>query len=438
MPAIGAGGSPILTHGRLHTTLFALLKSSSARRFFIAHFQSELGNGAAYVALVLVAYDRLHSAWAIALVLLADFVPGIIFAAPFGALADRLPRRRLAVGADILRAGAFLGLAAIPSFAPTVGLALLAGVGGALFRPTVNAALPGLVTDEQRSPAIALFSAGASVGLTVGPALTALVCLFGSASLMLAVNGATFLVSAVLLSTVPLGSGAAGPTDDQPDGKQASLWSSTLEGARSAAQTPGVRTLLLIGTGSVLAGALMNVAEPLLATGALGAGNSGYSVLVAVYGAAMVLGSVMLARAGSSVIGLRRRLLIGLVIQGAGMVGSAVAPDLTWAVASFAVTGVGNALNVGPELRLIPELVSQRLLGRVFGLRDMLGNVAFVLAFLSASAVLAAVGVRAVFVLGGFGMVLLAIAGGLAFRPERSAAPAGETLPVVPEPAAAA
>ena len=81
--------------------------------------------------------------WAIALVLLADFLPGIVLAAPFGALADRLPRRRLAVGADILRAGAFIALAVIPSFAATVGLALLAGVGTALFRPAVNAALPG-------------------------------------------------------------------------------------------------------------------------------------------------------------------------------------------------------------------------------------------------------------------------------------------------------
>lgn len=240
--------------------MFAVLKSPATRRFFIAHFQSELGNGAAYVALVLAAYDRLHSGWAIALVLLADFLPGIVLAAPFGALADRLPRRRLAVGADILRAGAFLALAVIPPFAATVGLALLAGVGSALFRPAVSAALPGLVTDEQRSPATALLGAGVSIGLTVGPALTALVLLFGSTTGVLAVNGVTFLVSAALLSTVPLGSGAHARREDhsaddaEAADEPASLWSSTVRGARLAAQTPGVRTLLLIGTGSVLAG----------------------------------------------------------------------------------------------------------------------------------------------------------------------------------------
>jgi MFS family permease len=86
--------------------MFSLLKTPSLRRFFLAHFQSELGTGAAYVALLLVGYERLHSGWAIALVLLANFLPGIVLAAPFGALADRLDRRRLAVGVDLIRAGA--------------------------------------------------------------------------------------------------------------------------------------------------------------------------------------------------------------------------------------------------------------------------------------------------------------------------------------------
>jgi len=318
--------------------LLSLFKSRATRRFFIAHFQSELGNGAAYVSLVLVAYHRLHSGWAIALVLLADFLPGIVFAAPFGALADRFSRRNLAVGADLLRAAAFISLAAVPSFAATVALALLAGVGTALFRPATNAALPTLVVEERRSPAMALYGAGVSLGLTLGPAFTALVLLFGSATLMLAVNGVTFLVSAALLRTVPLGSSPRNGGRAESPEERDSLWSSTVRGVRAAGQIRGVRTLLLFGTGSALAGALMNVAEPLLATGPLGAGSSGYSVLVAVYGGAMIVGSLAVSRAGSSVSGLRRRFVGGLVLQGAGMVGSAVAPNLGWAVASFALT----------------------------------------------------------------------------------------------------
>ena len=77
--------------------------------------------------------------------------------------------------------------------------------------------------------------------------------------------------------------------------------------------------------------------------------------------------------------------------------------------------------------------MSERLLGRITGLRYMLGNMAFVLAFVSAGAVLAALGVRAVFALGGVAMVGLAVAGWLGFRPDRAVQP----LPAAAEPASA-
>ncbi|MGN6869389.1 MAG: MFS transporter [Solirubrobacteraceae bacterium] len=409
--------------------MLSLLKTPSLRRFFLAHFQSELGTGAAYVALLLVAYHRLHSGWAISLVLLADFLPGIVLGAPLGALADRLPRRRLLIGADLVRACAFVGLAVIPSFGATVALALLAGVGSTMYRTTVNAALPGMVSEEQRSPATALYGMNCSIGMTVGPALTALVLLFAPATIVLAANGATFLVSAAVLRTLRIDRATVSPAQSDHATERASLWSSTIEGVQSARRLAGVSLLLFIASASVLAGALMNVAEPLLATGPLHAGSSGYSVLVAVYGASMAAASVATARAGSSVNRLRRWLMIGMAVQGAGMIGSAAAPSLGFATISFALTGAGNGLLAGPEVRLLQELASERLLGRVFGLRDFLVNAAYVVAFVSAGAVLAALGVQAIFALGGAGLLALTAAAWLGFLPTRSA----DTLPALAE-----
>lgn len=400
--------------------MLSLLKTPPLRRFFLAHFQSELGTGAAYVALLLVAYHRLHSGWAISLVLLADFLPGIVLGAPLGALADRLPRRRLLIGADLLRTCAFVGLAVIPSFGATVALALLAGVGSTMYRTTVNAALPGMVGEEQRSPATALYGMNCSIGMTVGPALTALVLLFAPATIVLAANGATFLVSAAVLRTLRIDRATVSPAQSDLATERASLWSSTIEGVQSARGIPGVSILLFIAGASVLAGALMNVAEPLLAIGPLHAGSSGYSVLVAVYGASMAAASAATARAGSSVNRLRRWLMIGMAVEGAGMIGSAAAPSLGFATISFALTGAGNGLLAGPEVRLLQELASERLLGRVFGLRDVLINSAYVLAFVSAGAVLAALGVQAIFALGGAGLLALTAAAWLGFRPTRS------------------
>ncbi|HEX8073340.1 MAG TPA: hypothetical protein VF545_00020, partial [Thermoleophilaceae bacterium] len=55
-----------------------LRKERRGRLFLAAYTQSSLGNGAGYVALVVLAYDRRPSAWAIALVLMADFLPAMV------------------------------------------------------------------------------------------------------------------------------------------------------------------------------------------------------------------------------------------------------------------------------------------------------------------------------------------------------------------------
>jgi len=57
-----------------------LRSNPSLRRLLAAWAQSCLGTGAGYVALLLLTYRYLHTSWAIAAVLLADFLPAIAFA----------------------------------------------------------------------------------------------------------------------------------------------------------------------------------------------------------------------------------------------------------------------------------------------------------------------------------------------------------------------
>ena len=406
-----------------------LRDTPSLRRFFAAFFQSQIGTGAAYVALLLVAYDRFHSGWAIALVLLGEFLPGIVLAPLFGSMADRVSRRRLAVCADLLRALCFVALAIVPSFAATVALALLAGVGTALFRPAINAALPGMVPPERRSQLTAIFYASVNSGLMLGPALAAGLLLITTAPVVLVLNAVSFVVSAGLLAGVDLGPSFATERDDE-DGAEtvASVWADTREGARAAAAMPGVPVLMGVGALVVLTGAMFNVLAPLFATGPLHAGGSGYSVLMALYGLGMVAGSWTNARMGSDIEDLRRRWLVGIALSGLAMAVAALAPNLPLALMAFTLIGLGENLLVGPEMRLMQEMVTERLLGRVFGLKDVLENIAFVSAFLAAGALLSFAGVRAVFVGAGLVTIALAAVGALAFRTRRVAAvPALET-----------
>src|SRR6185503_10455685 len=222
-----------------------LQREPQSRVFFAAHAQSSLGTGAGYVALLVLAYERLDSPWAISLVLVADFLPSMLLGPIFGAAADRWSRRWCAALADLARALAFLSLAFFDGFAVTVALALLAGIGTGLFRPAVMAGLPSLVSPARLPAATSLYGALADLGFTLGPALAAAGLLLADAETVVLVNGLSFAVSAAALTRVPLG---GGDRREEPR----SLVREARAGVRAVAQMPKLRVVITGSSAVVL------------------------------------------------------------------------------------------------------------------------------------------------------------------------------------------
>ncbi len=392
-------------------TLDLLRREPRTRGFFAAHAQSSLGNGAAYVALLVLAYDRLRSPWAITLILLADMVPPMVLGPFCGAAADRWSRRRCAVVADAVRAVAFVGIALIGGFVPMLALALLAGTGTALFRPAILAGLPGLV-DERRLPAAtSLYGALDDFGHTLGPVLAAGLLLLAAPETAMLANGATFVISAVVLARIPLGD--APTSENEP---RTSLLRETREGLRAAASSRCLRCLIAASSSILLFAGLFNVGELLLAKDTLGAGSSGYSVLVAVFGVGVVAGSLAGSK-GGSVNEIGSRYLAGLLLVAVAFIACGLAPGYGAALAAFAACGVGNGLVMVHERLLLQQLVPDRLMGRVFGVKDALASWAFGAGFVGAGVLLPLIDTRALFVLAGAGVLVVWCVASLALRP---------------------
>src|SRR4051812_6662797 len=103
--------------------------------FFAALAQGALGTGATYVAVMLVAYDRLGSAWATAAVLLAETLPGMLAGPLIGAWLDRRDRRRCVIAADAVRAAALVALLFLPGAVALLAVSLVTGLASTVFRP---------------------------------------------------------------------------------------------------------------------------------------------------------------------------------------------------------------------------------------------------------------------------------------------------------------
>jgi MFS family permease len=394
-------------------TLELLRHERVARVYYAVLAQSALGNGAAYIALLVVAFERYHSAWAISFILLADLVPAMLLGPVFGAAADRWSRRNCLIVSDVIRGAAFLGIAVVDSFVATVGLALVAGAGTGLFNPASLAAVPSLVKPERLPAATALYGAITDLGFIVGPALAALLLLLGGPEVILYANAVTFALSALVLSRLPFG--AAPAVEEDEWAPRPGLLHEAREGVSAIAAMVGVRAVIVASAAMLLFAGLFNVAELPVAREEIDAGNAGFGALTAVYGLGFVGGSLSGSRGGEAAV-LKRRFLGGLALVGAGFIACGVAPSFAAAVPAFALAGIGNGVILVYERLLIQTTVDDSVMARTFGVRDGLSAWGFAAAFLAAGGLIEALGVRTVLVLAGVGGLLVWVLSSLALR----------------------
>ena len=374
-----------------------------ARWFFAAHLQSALGTGAGYVALLLLAYEQLGSAWGATAVLIADLAPAMLLGPFLGGLIDRTSRLGCAIAADLIGALAFAGLVFADGMVALIGLALAAGLGTALLRPATCALLPAAVHPSRLTAANGLFGAVREIGQLIGPAVAGAILLIGAPELVLAINALSFALSAVLLTrlrghlTRPAETtDAAGPTN-----------------VLGVLRDPLVRSLVLTSGAVMLVAGATNVAELVLARDQLHGGGTGFALLVSAFGCGMLAGSLLGPRDDAA---LRGRYLLAIAALGLGLLGTAASPVLPIAMLAFAVAGIGNGLFLVTVRVLMQKLIPEQAHGRAFGLLDAIDSWGFGAAIVAGGALAASLGGRVTFAIAGTAALIVLLAAARAVR----------------------
>jgi MFS family permease len=192
----------------LHTDL-APLREREFRLLFAGRTVSLLGSAIAPVALAFAVLDLTGSKTDLGLILAARQIPLIVFILVGGIWADRLPRNRVMVGADLVSA---LSQAAVATLLITggaeiwhlVALAAVNGSSSAFFFPASQGVIPQTVPPQLLQPANALLRLGINGSLIGGAAVAGfLVAAFGSGT-AIAVDAATYLLGAVFVGLMRL------------------------------------------------------------------------------------------------------------------------------------------------------------------------------------------------------------------------------------------
>ena len=132
------------------TAMLRILKSKVYRRLFAARIVALLGTGLLTVALGLTAYDLAgeRAGQVLGLALTVKMVAYVGLSPVAAALVARLDRRRVLIGADLVRAAAALCLPFIDAAWQIYVLIFVLQAASATFTPTFQAVIPDILPDE--------------------------------------------------------------------------------------------------------------------------------------------------------------------------------------------------------------------------------------------------------------------------------------------------
>ena len=347
-------------------TVRQLLTDRTFGPYFVGNLVSNCGTWLQNIAAAVVVFRITRSTVMVAMVSILQFAASLVLSPWAGALSDRVDRRRLLLGGQLLGLAAAGGLAGwtlavgvdgLPGPWPILGTALIIGIAFAISVPTMQALVPALVDPADLDQAVALNSVTFNVARAVGPAAGALVLVALGPAAAFGLNALSYCVLVGVLLLIrprPVARATAGG-----DG-------SVREGLRYVRHRPALGVLLVgvmalgFGTDPV------NTLTPAMAE-LLGGGDALVGWLVSAFGAGAALTAF-------SVGVVRRRVALGamgvagLTTLALGLAGFALSPSPVAAVATLMMSGVGFLLAVTALTTELQQRVDEHMRGRVMAL----------------------------------------------------------------------
>jgi MFS family permease len=339
-------------------------------RLLAALAVSQVGDWLYNLALLAFVESETHSVTWLGLTTAARVAPIVVVGPLGGVIADRYDRRKVMIATDVLRA-VLMGLLAVVAVAglPVILaplLAALATLAAVPHPPCVAASTPQLVDDADLPAANAARAAITPTCIVAGPALGAVLLLLGPPSLAFALNGLTFVVSALMIASIPAGPAFRPARADQAHGVPTP---SVLADLRAgAAALMGQRAACRLVAADVVCSVVYGAETVLLLLVAqrLGLGAHGYGYLLGAAGLGGVLGAALVGRLGDVA---QRPWVLGAALLSVAVplplmtVAGSLAPTLVLALVGGAGAVIVEVLVETGLQRALPEDV----LGRAYG-----------------------------------------------------------------------
>jgi MFS family permease len=386
------------------TTLRVLRSNPGFSSLIAAIGISSLGDPLTQVASLISIYLKTHDARFVALGFIVQAVATILVTSVAGGIADRLPRRGLIVGLELLRAALLIAtpfLIGLNWWLIVPVLFCLSSV-NAVVQPARQAAIPNLVPLGQVGKANAMVAATTMLASAIGFGLAAAILstIPSSLNLLFVADALTFVLAAGIIAGIPTLGGGASAT-------------SVAGALRRTWSFQDARPHLVIST---LAAFLIPISLPALLALAYQVSPEGgqtYSGLELVSSIGIFAGSLIVSRLG--VIGSMRTVGAGLLLTGAFSVAVAISPTLPISqtlpiiIVALFIASVGNPVYAVANQTALVEAADASSRGSVMATRFGLAQTAGIVGMALGGLITKQYGAAASYLVLGVGLVILAL-----------------------------
>ena len=395
--------------------MLRVLRNPSYARLFSAQVVALLGTGLLTIALGLLAFEIAGGDAGVVLgtALTIKMIAYVLVAPVTGALAWRVPRKPLLVGADLVRAGVAVSLPFVTqAWQIYLGIFLLQSA-SATFTPAFQALIPSVLPyEDDYTRALSLSRLAYDLESLLSPLIAAALLTVTSYHNLFAGTVAGFLASAGLVVAARLPRLAIPPP--------ASFRSRLTQGTRIFWASPELRGLLGLNLTVATSTAMVVINTVVLVRGALGMSQSDVAVLLGAYGA----GSMVVALAIPSLLERTRdraAMLTGGTLLPLLLLGAA--PAIAWGhhqtrwpllLTLWFLLGAATSAVLTPSSRLLRRNSTDTNRPAVFAAQFSLSHACFLLTYPLAGILGAAIGLPAtalvLALIGSAGLLVAAVA----------------------------
>lgn len=360
--------------------MLEVLRVGAYRKLFTAQVVALLGTGLLTVALGLLAFDLAggQAGAVLGTALTIKMLAYVLVSPVMAALVERLPRKTVLVGADLIRAGIALMLPFIDQVWQIYVLVFILQSASATFTPAFQSLIPVVLPRERDyTRALSLSRLAYDLESLLSPLVAAALLTVISYHGLFTGTMVGFLFSALMVITTRL------PHADAPAPSGSLLHRTTL-GTRIFAREPSLRGLMALNLVVATATAMVLVNTVIYARDVFGGTNTDVAIALACYGA----GSMIVALSAPRVLERftdRQLMLTGAMILPIGLVLAAAiaATGQSWGLflALWVVLGAGTSMINTPSARLLRRVATESTRSYIFTAQFSLSHACFILTY---------------------------------------------------------